>query len=130
MSVAKKGLKYGKQGLKIGNKISNALGYDDLDNMLIDGAVNYTVGRIDPTLGDITAKALNKVADKQLGGSFRKMGEGVNPYLPSTYGGSVAFHPTRANQPQKMTGQEISYDPDLRNQMLRHTNIRPDLQFI
>ena len=104
--------------------------YDDLDNMVIDNVVGQTVGRIDPTLGNITAKALNRVADKQLGGSFRKMGEGVNPYIPSTYGGSVAFRPSPKNQPQKMTGQDISPDPELHQQMLRHSNIRSDLQFI
>jgi ribosomal protein L18 len=68
-------LKGAKKGLKIGNKISNALGYDDLDNMAIDMATQQTLGRIDPTLGNIAAKQLNRVVDKEMqGGSFRKVG--------------------------------------------------------
>jgi transcriptional regulator NrdR family protein len=69
-------LKGAKKGLKIGNKISNALGYDDLDNMAIDFATTQTLGRIDPTLGNIASKQLNRLADKEMkrGGSFRKIG--------------------------------------------------------
>jgi hypothetical protein len=128
MNVAKKGMKIAKQGVKVANKVSNALGYDDVDNMIIDNVVGQTVGRIDPTLGNITAKALNRAADKHLGGSFRKMGEGVNPYLPHTYGSG--FTPSRPNQPQKMTGQDVGPNLELRNQILKNVPIQDELFFI
>jgi len=79
-----KALKAGTKALKVGNKVANTLGYDDLDNMAIDFATKQTIGRIDPTLGDIAAKKLNRLADNQLEGGS------VNPYLPNQLrGGSL-----------------------------------------
>ena len=75
----RKGLKTGLKGLKQANKISNALGYDDIDDMLIEGVVNNTVGKIDPTglASKAITKELQKQSDKQIerhGGSFQKIG--------------------------------------------------------
>jgi hypothetical protein len=83
----KKGLKYGAKALKVGNKISNAMGYDDLQDMAIDAVADQTIGRIDPTLGRMAGNALSKVADKQID---KYAGSGVNPYLPQHLkGGSI-----------------------------------------
>ena len=80
-------LKNSSKALKIGNKISNAMGYDDLDNMAIDFATQQTLGRIDPTLGNMASKQLNRLADKQI----EKHGGNINPYLPKQLqGGSLS----------------------------------------
>eukprot|EP00604_Paraphysomonas_vestita_P000663 CAMPEP_0174824812 /NCGR_PEP_ID=MMETSP1107-20130205/38330_1 /TAXON_ID=36770 /ORGANISM="Paraphysomonas vestita, Strain GFlagA" /LENGTH=144 /DNA_ID=CAMNT_0016054153 /DNA_START=155 /DNA_END=589 /DNA_ORIENTATION=- len=86
-SIAKKGLKFGSKALKVGNKVSNSLGYDDLDDMAIDFATKQTIGRIDPTLGQLASNQLNRLADRQL----EKHGGSVNPYLPTQLrkGGSI-----------------------------------------
>ena len=85
----KKALKIGSKALKVGNKISNAMGYDDLDDMAIDFATQQTLGRIDPTLGRIAANQLNKVADKQM---EKYSGSGINPYMPQLQGGSKNYN--------------------------------------
>jgi hypothetical protein len=72
--------KIGAKALKQGNALSNAMGYDDLDDMLIEGVVSNTIGRVDPTGGVATSlleKELQKQSDKQIekrGGSFVKIG--------------------------------------------------------
>lgn len=80
--LGRKLLKTGAKALKVGNKISNAMGYDDLQDMAIDTVTNQTIGRIDPTLGRMASNALQKVADKQIdkyaGGSLRARRTGGN----------------------------------------------------
>ena len=90
----KKVLKYGSKALKVGNKISNMMGYDDLDNMAIDMVTNQTLGRIDPSLGRIASNALQKVADKQID---KYSGGAINPYIPQhlrggSIGGSMVYN--------------------------------------
>lgn len=86
----RKGLKVGAKALKVGNKISNAMGYDDLQDMGIDIVANETIGRIDPTLGRIAGNAMKKVADKKID---KYAGSGANPYLPRKItGGSLSNH--------------------------------------
>jgi hypothetical protein len=89
----RKALNISSKALKVGNKVSNSLGYDDLDDMAIDFATKQTIGRIDPTLGQITSNQLNRLADKQIekhGGSLN------NPYLPKQLkGGSIGRSTTR-----------------------------------
>lgn len=80
----RKGLKVGSKALKVGNKISNAMGYDDLQDMGIDIVANETIGRIDPTLGRMAGNAMKKVADKKIN---QYAGRGVNPYLPNRISG-------------------------------------------
>ena len=112
----KKGLKMGAKALKVGNKISNAMGYDDLQDMAIDAVADQTIGRIDPTLGRMAGNALSKVADKQID---RYSGGALNPFLPQqlrggalnqnaktfndrsniVHYGSDAYHPSSANLP-------------------------------
>jgi hypothetical protein len=69
--------KYGKQGLKIGNKVSKAMGGDSLTDMAIDYGVSNSLGRVDPTGGvltNIATRQLQKRVDKEVeGGSFRKI---------------------------------------------------------
>ena len=76
--LGRKILKNGSKALKVGNKISNVMGYDDLDDMAIDFVTKQTLGRIDPTLGTIASNQLNKLVDKQI----EKHGGSMNPYLP------------------------------------------------
>lgn len=109
-NLGRKILKNGSKALKIGNKISNAMGYDDLDDMAIDYATTQTLGRIDPTLANIASKQLNKLADKQMD---KYSGGSMNPYMPRMHGGSMtyndlsnivhsghdAFHPSTMNLP-------------------------------
>ena len=112
----KKGLKMGAKALKVGNKISNAMGYDNLQDMAIDAVADQTIGRIDPTLGRMAGNALSKVADKQID---RYSGGALNPFLPQqlrggalnqnaktfndrsniVHYGSDAYHPSSANLP-------------------------------
>jgi hypothetical protein len=83
-----KGLKVGLKGLKQANKVGKLMGYDSLQDMAIEGIVQNTVGRVDPT-GMATAAITNelqKQADKQIekhGGGFVKIGSGY------AFGGSV-----------------------------------------
>jgi ribosomal protein S3AE len=101
----KKVLKYGSKALKVGNKISNALGYDDLDNMAIDLVTNQTLGRIDPSLGRIASNALQKVADKQLD---KYSGGAINPYLPDHLrGGGIDGY----------VEKRVQITPEMRSQM-------------
>lgn len=128
--IAKKGLKYGKQGLKVGNKISNAMGYDDLDNMAIDFATKQTLGRIDPTLGDIAAKQLNKLADKELerGGGFRTYGRNVNPYIDEDDNRGLKFRPVDNNrQPDFPIGMYTMPNPAIRNEILKTARLKKPL---
>ena len=84
----KKVMRTGAKALKVGNKISNALGYDDLQDMAIEGDVGETLGRLDPSLANVATNALQKEAGKQMkknGGSFRKMGGSFRKM-----GGSIA----------------------------------------
>ncbi len=60
-----------KSGVNIANKGANYMGYDNIEDMAIDGVTNETIGRIDPNLGHMASNALKKVAKKKLGGSFR-----------------------------------------------------------
>ena len=91
----RKGLKTGVKGLKVGNQISKSLGYDSLTDMAIDGVVDNTLGRVDPTGGiasDLLKKQLQRETDKQMdkhggsfvkqGGSFRKQGSGLQTKKP------------------------------------------------
>jgi hypothetical protein len=84
----KKVMRTGAKALKVGNKISNALGYDDLQDMAIEGLVGETLGIVDLTLGNIATHALQKEVGRQIskrGGSFRKMGGSFRKM-----GGSIA----------------------------------------
>ena len=53
--------------------------------MAIDFATQQTLGRIDPTLGNLASKQLNRLADKQID---KYSGGNVNPYLPKQLKGS------------------------------------------
>lgn len=68
----KRGLKKGMKGLKTANKISESLGYDSVQGMVIDN----TLRKVDPT-GGIASNLLENEIDRQVdkrGGSFRKSG--------------------------------------------------------
>jgi predicted peroxiredoxin len=123
-NVMRKGLKYGKKGLKVGNKISNALGYDDLDDMAIDFATQQTIGRIDPTLGNMAAKQLNRLADKQIGNGFRNYGGAVNPYLDD----DDDFKPvSNMRQAEFPVGFYTMPNPRIRNEILKNSKIKKPL---
>ena len=99
--LGRKVLKTGAKVLKVGNKISNSMGYDDLDDMAIDFATQQTLGRIDPTLGNLASHQLNRLADKQID---KYSGGNINPYLPKQLSGSG------------LRGGAMTYD-DLSNQV-------------
>lgn len=96
--LGRKILKTGVKALKTGNVISNAMGYEDLDDMAIDWATKQTLGRIDPTGGVLTELAenkLNKLADKEMN---KMSGGSVNPYLPAQLrGGAVKVYKDQSN---------------------------------
>jgi hypothetical protein len=108
-------LKNSSKALKIGNKISNAMGYDDLDNMAIDFATQQTLGRIDPTLGNMASKQLNRLADKQI----EKHGGNINPYLPKQLqGGSLSSGRTHNYEVYDNLSNEVqvnhqAFNPDM-----------------
>ena len=87
----RKGLKVGLKGLKQANKISHSLGYDSLQDMAIDGVLQNTVGKVDPTglATQTISNELKKQADKQI----EKHGGGVR-YASGfqKIGGSVPNH--------------------------------------
>jgi predicted peroxiredoxin len=131
-NIVKKGLKYGKKGLKVGNTISNALGYDDLDNMAIDFAAQQTLGRIDPTLGNMAAKQLNRLADKELGSGFRTYGGSIdNPYIDDDNDndkGRLSFRPVdNPRQPEFPIGMYTMPNPKIRNEILRNSKMKKPL---
>lgn len=96
-NLGRKILKAGAKALKVGNKISNAMGYDDLQDMGIDIVANETLGRIDPTLGRMAGNAMKKVADKQID---KYAGGAINQYLPTQLrGGSLGILKDYATQP-------------------------------
>ena len=111
-------LKQGSKALKVGNKISNAMGYDDLDDMAIDFATQQTLGRIDPTLGNIASKQLNRLADKQI----EKHGGNMNPYMPKQLqGGSLSSLSTG-----RMRNYEV-YDNLSNHVQNNHQAFNPDM---
>ena len=99
----KKGLKMGAKALKVGNHVSNAMGYDNLQDLAIDTVANETLGRIDPTLGRVAGNAMKRVANKQInkysGGALHHEHHKHhhhehrhNPYLPENLRGEGIFH--------------------------------------
>ena len=85
----KKGLKMGAKALKVGNHVSNAMGYDNLQDLAIDTVANETLGRIDPTLGRVAGNAMKKVANKKID---KYSGGSINPYLPRQLQGGSIHH--------------------------------------
>ena len=108
--LGRKILKTGSKALKVGNKISNELGYDDLDDMAIDFATQQTLGRVDPTLARIASNQLNKMADKEI---KKQSGGNVNPYLPTELrGGAIKVYNDKSNLVHKHSD---AYKPSVMN---------------